>query len=169
MSNIISTFDVGRETVARTVIQDVLLLAIGTEAAPAEKPQPADTAAGQKSETPPASPRQDKTDQKLQSTATLAVTPADAQRLIIASTKGIIRLALRPANEREYVPMPGIDAYSVIGVRPPEVNPPPAQKSESTANTTGTAGGEVGHSGPALGSSPAGDSTGPAGQTRAFG
>ena len=126
--DVIATFEVGHETVARTILQDVGLLAIGAEATRAEEAPPPAEAADQKgapprpAEKPPAKPA----DQRVQATATLAVTPIDAQRLIIAATKGTIRLALRPANEREYTPVAAIDAFDVIGRRPPEANPPPA-------------------------------------------
>ena len=126
--DVIATFEVGRETVARTILQDVALLAIGTEATRAEEPQPQSEATDQKGAAPRApdkpadKPAAKAADQRIQATATLAVNPADAQRLILAAAKGKILLALRPANEREYAPLAAIDAYDVIGRRPPEVN-----------------------------------------------
>jgi pilus assembly protein CpaB len=140
--DVIATFEVGRETVARTILQDVSLLAIGAEATRAEEAPPQPEATDQKGGPPrPAEkPAPKNADQRIQATATLAVNPVDAQRLIIAATKGKICLALRPANEREYAPVAAIDAYDVIGRRPPEVNagsaPPNGQTPSSTQPAT---------------------------------
>ena len=125
--DVVATFEVGRDTVARTILQDVELLAIGAEATRSEEPPPPDAtdqkgAAARAPEKPAAKPA----DQRVQATATLSVNPVDAQRLILAATKGKVLLTLRPANEREYAPVAAIDAFDVIGRRPPEPNAPGA-------------------------------------------
>jgi pilus assembly protein CpaB len=132
--DILATFEVGRDTIAKTVLQDVELLAIGAEALPPDIAQPAPDASAKggvpKAEEKPA-PKT--VDQKTQATATLAVRPDDAIRLVIAATKGNVRLSLRPANEHTFVPVPAMDAYEVIGQRPPELNSSSAPNTASNA------------------------------------
>jgi pilus assembly protein CpaB len=143
--DVIATFEVEQDTVARTILQDVELLALGTEtsttptteevkgaeaAAPqgqgaqgqaGQGQQPQGQAQGQqqqpqgqpKSGSAPAAGGAEK--KTLYPNATLAVSPEDAQKLIIADQRGDLRLALRPVGEHEFIPVPQQNLSSVAG------------------------------------------------------
>lgn len=120
--DVIATFEVGDELVARTILQDIELLAAGTQTS--STPTPEEVKAGQqpegekgagagaekagepKSGAQPQPGASTTTEKKVQYvTATLAVTPEDAQRLVLADSRGKLRLALRPVGEHDFVPV----------------------------------------------------------------
>jgi len=85
----------GDRSVTQTVLQDVELLALGaqvraTEVSRREK----DAVTSEKETARPAEPPRE------QPNATLAVTPQDAQKLILAENKGKLRLTLRGVDDR---------------------------------------------------------------------
>ena len=124
--DVIATFEVGDELVARTILQDIELLAVGTQTSSTPTPEETKSAQQQQQQQPEGqkqagagaqksaepksgAPSQSATanDKKTQYvTATLAVTPEDAQRLILADSRGKLRLALRPVGEHDFVPVP---------------------------------------------------------------
>ncbi|MBC7287196.1 MAG: Flp pilus assembly protein CpaB [Armatimonadetes bacterium] len=110
--DVVATFDLpDNECVSRIVLQDVELLAVGTQLVPSEEePQ----AGGVESQ--PKAPSQP----KVAPTATLAVTPEDAQKLVLAATKGKIRLALRRAGDVSRAKVPGVTLYALTGHKPKE-------------------------------------------------
>lgn len=125
--DVVATFKVNDGTVTKTVLQDVLLLATGSELLPKEvTPERRQDA---KSETIP--------------NATLAVTPMDAEKLILAENRGKLRLTLRNAEDTSYVSTRGITSRAVIGNVPPDVpekkspSPPPV-RTTTVSRTTGT-------------------------------
>lgn len=102
--DVLSTFTVDELKVTKTVLQDVTLLAIGAEmnAAAPEKRR-----------------LNEKPEAKVQPNATLAVTPTQAEILILAESRGKLRLALRPADDRAVATLPGVRSDALIGVRVP--------------------------------------------------
>jgi pilus assembly protein CpaB len=95
-------------TVTRTVLQDVEILALGSESQPKE----VDPNTGQTSkakETP---------------TATLAVLPGEAEKLILAENRGKLRLALRGVDDKTYVARTMTKEVAVVGVAPQPKNAP---------------------------------------------
>ena len=78
---------------ARTVLQNVLLLAVGSRTSP--DPPPSDAAAA------PASGA---------AHVTVAVTPAQAQALVLAAARGHLHLALRAVDDSESAPLPTLPA-----------------------------------------------------------
>jgi pilus assembly protein CpaB len=105
--DVVATFDMDRMSnaaVAKTVLQDVELLAIGPEV----RPEEGQSATGKKGARP-----------KEQPNATLAVTPADAEKLILAESTGKLRLTLRRAGEDLRVSLTGVRSDALIGARPP--------------------------------------------------
>ena len=116
--DVIATVDVGDEldVIGRIVLQDIELLALGTQGADqtigAPEAEPADgaAAAGEGGDAPAASGsagRSRKGDEEpLYPNATLAVTPDDAVTLVLADQRGELRLALRPAGDQDIVPVP---------------------------------------------------------------
>ncbi|MDI6829375.1 MAG: Flp pilus assembly protein CpaB [Armatimonadota bacterium] len=103
--DVVATFDVNDGTVTKTVLQDVELLAIGSQVVEGE----IDPGTGK-----PAKPQ-------TYPNATLAVTPQDAEKLILAESKGKLRLTLRYYGDQAKVISKGITSRQLIGYVPPDV------------------------------------------------
>jgi len=101
--DVLATFSVDKRSVTKTVLQDVELLAIGSEVRPEEVKSPESGKAGRPKEQP---------------NATLSVTPAQAERLILAESQGKLRLALRRAGDERHVLVVGARSEEIIGIRP---------------------------------------------------
>jgi pilus assembly protein CpaB len=101
--DVLATFDVDKLSVTKTVLQDVELLAIGPEIVPEEvnKPNPENNARP-----------------KEQPNATLALVPSDAEKLILAESKGKLRLTLRPQGDAVKIALAGVRSDNLIGLRP---------------------------------------------------
>jgi len=102
--DVVATFTVDKLKVAKTVLQDVTLLAIGPEVNPAKEKKFSSDKAVHPSDQP---------------NATLAVTPEQAEKLILAESWGKLRLTLRPADDRSIVSLTGIRSDVLIGTRLP--------------------------------------------------
>ncbi len=132
--DVLATFELKDDTaVTRTVLQDVAVLALSTVMVAAEaKPAAAPTAAGEKGAAPQGgaqpAPQQGEAANKKYTTVTLAVTPVDAERLVLADAKGKIRLSLRRAGDSTYATVPATTNWEVIGQRPPT---PPEKAAEA--------------------------------------
>ncbi|MCD6352510.1 MAG: Flp pilus assembly protein CpaB [Armatimonadetes bacterium] len=110
--DVLATFDLPDDTVVtRTVLQDVEVLAVGTEIVP--EPEP--SATSEEGKARPKSKRQQQT------TATLAVTPDEAQKLVLADSKGKIRLALRRAGDSTLAAAPAVTLTDLTGYVPPKL------------------------------------------------
>lgn len=118
--DVIATFNVDGGTLSKVVLQDVELLAAGGEvAADQGPPQQAGAIKGP----------------QVYPTATLAVTPQQAEELVLAESKGKLRLALRRPDDRTRISTTGITGRDVVGIVPPDVpkeQPPPAQAAAPT-------------------------------------
>lgn len=153
--DVVATFEIeeGANLISKTILQDIELLALGSqtitppettsaeeEAAPAEgepakgRPSSAPTKdAETKTTKSSGSSKDSKTVQY--PNATLAVTPEDAPKLMVATQRGTISLILRPIGEHDYVPVPSPDLRQVVGpaftrLRP---EPPPAPQKPAPA------------------------------------
>jgi pilus assembly protein CpaB len=108
--DVIATFrNPGGEPVAKTVLQDVELLALG----PQVEEERLERGSGK------AAPNKE--------TATLLVTPEDAEKLVLAENTGKLRLALRSKGDVLRVPTGGASGTAVMGYRPEprsETSPP---------------------------------------------
>jgi pilus assembly protein CpaB len=127
--DVLATFETDRGVgmVTRTVLQDVEILALGDEVQPSHK----DSATGKEGEPHP------------KTTATLAVLPAEAEKLILAEARGKLRLALRPIEDDTYRTRTGISEVQVTGVLPAgpartTVPPPPASPAPRMATAAPT-------------------------------
>lgn len=103
--DVVATFDLdgmGNAAVTRTVLQDVELLAIGPEVVPEEVGKPLGERAARPKEQP---------------NATLAVKPGDAEKLILAESKGKLRLALRRAGDSSKLWLNGVSSGTLAGTR----------------------------------------------------
>lgn len=114
--DIVATFEMNSSSFAKTVLQNVTLLAIGTQS------QEGDNLAG------------DKATAKAQPTATLAVSPTDAEKLILADAKGRLRLALRAADDRLMEPRKPVSAQMVMGVSQTPQKPAAPQPTRINTN-----------------------------------
>lgn len=108
--DVLATFDTERGVgmVTRTILQDVEIVALGSEWRPTGQEEPT----GKEGKAQP------------QNTATLAVLPAEAERLILAEARGKLRLALRAIDDSTYRARSGVSEVQVTGVRPPDQNAP---------------------------------------------
>jgi pilus assembly protein CpaB len=106
--DVVATFDTDRfdrQAVTRTVLQDVELLAIGPDVAQQDAKRT--TLVSSKTSRPKEEPN-----------ATLAVTPQDAEKLILAESTGRLRLTLRRAGEDLSLPLAGARSDVLVGSRP---------------------------------------------------
>ena len=116
--DVVATFMLNNGTVTKTVLQDVELLATGAQ-----------VVAGDLSgvERVLKSPNENKGEKpQAQPNATLAVLPTDAEKLILAESKGKLRLTLRRPSDISFVQTRGVTGRAVIGPVPPDV-PQPGQ------------------------------------------
>ena len=104
--DVVATFNVNNGTVTKTVLQDVELLAAGAEIVAVE---------GAKGEKPVTQPN-----------ATLAVMPTDAEKLILAESKGKLRLTLRGPDDVSFVTTRGMTGRALMGSVPPDAPQPAA-------------------------------------------
>lgn len=119
--DVVATFEVNDGTVTKTVLQNVELLATGSEATAEEF----DPNTGKM------------TSAKSQPNATLAVMPADAERLILADSKGKLRLTLRRPDDVSHTQPVGTTGRAVMGAVPPDVpqQSPARQTPPASAST----------------------------------
>jgi len=93
--DVLATFDTGQSVVSKTVLQDVQLLALGSQV---EKDRESRGFGG--------------AFQVDRDTATLLVTPSEAEQLLLADTRGKLRLVLRPVGEVMTVKTSGISVQT---------------------------------------------------------
>lgn len=110
--DVLATFESNGGAATRTVLQNVELIAIGPSSETGTKISAANS--------------------KTLSTATLSLLPAEAEKLVLADTRGQLRLVLRRSDDPSYTSTKGVNSKSVIGVIPPDEpekkpNTPPAQ------------------------------------------
>ncbi len=121
--DVIATFDINGGTLTRTILQNALLLATGTDMLVVDQ----DPARSSKPTKP-----------EMQPTATLALLPTDAEKLILAESRGELRLVLRRSDDLSVATTRGFTGRAVIGTVPtdqpqgkpyesPAMNPAPQQ------------------------------------------
>ncbi|MFQ6133334.1 MAG: Flp pilus assembly protein CpaB [Armatimonadota bacterium] len=101
--DVLATITEDQTTVTITVLQDVELLALG------QRPQPTPE------DKPKASGKPSRLD--TQPSATLAVTPEQAQRLFLAESKGKLRLALRSVEDHSRLDLQNTTDWQVTGLK----------------------------------------------------
>jgi Flp pilus assembly protein CpaB len=133
--DVLVTFDVAPRSITKTVLQNVLVLGVGAEsvvpsspsssggqATPAEGSAPAQPAAEGGAQ--PAQPATPANQAKPMPSVTLAVTPDQAQALVLSAKKGSVYLALRPKSDTQMVALAVSSNASVLGAE--NVAPVPA-------------------------------------------
>lgn len=146
--DVLATFDTPQGSVTRTILQDVQVLGLGTESV---MPQPAPSAQGGEAK-PAAAGNGGGGEQPpptgVRPSATLAITPQQAQVLVLAATKGRLHLALRPKSDARMVALPPTTNASVVGALlaapPPPAGGAPSNPAAQTVGAMGTAGGRAG-------------------------
>lgn len=103
--DVMGTFNVDGGTLTKIVLQDVLLLATGTQALVDQTGAAAGAQPGPQA----------------QATATLAVDPEQAQMVTLAASKGKLTLALRRFGDQSRTPTRGVTGRVVVGIVPPDV------------------------------------------------
>ena len=111
--DVVATFNINSGTLTKTILQNAEVLAIGTETSlPGKKPS------------------QNSPQQPPSATATLSVSPEEAEKLVLADSKGQLRLMLRPSQDTAYVRTKGVAGRAVVGNIPPDI-PEPAKTQPS--------------------------------------
>jgi len=124
--DVLTSFKQDSQVVVRTLVQDVVVLAIGqTVTAPPPSGTQAEETSETKKEAPP--PR------KTETPVTLALTPAQAQVVLTADQAGDLRLTLRARNDNSVVALPVANSWTMVGTVPkaqgaggPQQGPPSA-------------------------------------------
>lgn len=143
--DVVATFEAGENLVAKTILQDIELLALGAQTIAVEEPAAEEEApaaegetgkGGAKATTGSAAKKGTETKSTSKSSsrgsktieypnATLSVTPEDALKLVVATQRGTIRLVLRPIGEHDFVPTPTQDLRQVVGPAVTQLQPEP--------------------------------------------
>ncbi|NLO74591.1 MAG: Flp pilus assembly protein CpaB [candidate division WS1 bacterium] len=127
--DVLVTFEAPNRVYTKTVLQNVLVLGVGGEAAvPTAAPGDegaggAQPAAAQGQAQQPGAPA---SQAKPMPSVTLAVTPDQAQALVLSAKKGSIYLALRPKSDTHMVALAPVTNSSVLGVDIAPVQETPA-------------------------------------------
>jgi pilus assembly protein CpaB len=115
--DLLVSFSRGGQFLVRTLVQDVLVLAMGSATnAPAPPPPPAAT--GTAAGAAPEKPAEKAPPKRPEIPCTLSVTPNQAQLIFLADVSGDIRFTLRPMGEKSVVPMAPSNSWSLIGTIP---------------------------------------------------
>lgn len=128
--DVLGTFDLGRgKTITRTVLQDVPLLATGSQVEQTTPVQAEDNSGALGTSTSDNSTNPDNGDNPVTAkpqdvpNATLLIRPIDAEKLVMAEIKGKLAITLRGDVDRGPEDIPMIDS-SVVTTAPPVPAPP---------------------------------------------
>jgi Flp pilus assembly protein CpaB len=116
--DIIGVFAVQGKVVTRTLVQDVLVLGVGTSTTPATAP----AASAPPGATPGAAPDHNPP-KRPDLPFTLAVTPDQAQIIITADAAGKLRMLLRRMGDHSIVALPAANSWTLIGPIPKDNTP----------------------------------------------
>jgi pilus assembly protein CpaB len=119
--DIIATITEGSESVARTILQNVVLLAVNSNIQPA---------AQRSREQPPAESTE------TAARVTIAVTPSQAEMLVAAQQRGKLKIALRGVSDYSRIVTKGASTDRIFGIKEPKREggkPVPTSKRVTTA------------------------------------
>ena len=123
--DVVATFDQGEMAITKTILQDVEVLAINEQTIrpPVRAAQASDAGAEKEKEEAP-------TTEQIKS-VTLAVTPHQAQILVLSASRGSIHLVLRPRGDHAMVVLQSSNEWGITGrVPPPEGEEQPGEEGE---------------------------------------
>lgn len=109
--DVLTAFKQENQVVVRTLVQDVVVLAIGqtVTAAPPASSATEETSETKKEAAPP---------RKAETPVTLALTPAQSQIILTADQAGDLRLTLRGKDDGSVVPLPPANSWTMVGPIP---------------------------------------------------
>ena len=118
--DVLSTFAGHKgQSLTRVVLQNVPLLATGSQVLPSSAPAPASTSTGNGADTNAANPDGAAGPKPVDvPNATVIVTPQDAEKLIMAVSKGRLQLALRSQGDTNIDEIPSVHESAVTTVAP---------------------------------------------------
>jgi Flp pilus assembly protein CpaB len=121
---VLATFVQEDMTITKTVLQDVVVLAVNeqTMRPPPRKQVATEEGAETKEEKAPAT-------EQVKS-ATIAVTPHEAQILVLSAAQGSVHLALRARGDHDLAPLEASNEWALVGRRPPPPEPTPEAAAE---------------------------------------
>ena len=108
----LATFTQGSDSVARTILQNVTLLAVNTSLMPTSRAQPQGQAPGQDR----AGTTQPQGAEPTTTKVTIAVTPSEAERLVAAQHKGKLKIGLRGLNDASRFATNGASVNAIFGI-----------------------------------------------------
>lgn len=110
--DVLATFTQGSDSVARTILQNVTLLAVNTSLMPTPRAQPQGQAPGQDR----AGTTQPQGAEPTTTKVTIAVTPSEAERLVAAQHKGKLKIGLRGLNDASRFATSGASVNAIFGI-----------------------------------------------------
>jgi len=136
--DVVGTFTIANskdnESVTTTILQNVLLLATGSQLLPNQTASSVNTGTGAAATADTsAAPTATVAAPIDIPNATLEVNSTDAEKLILAASKGKLQLVLRRFDDHTPTPVPAIASYLITNVHPIGMGPMESQKPESTA------------------------------------
>jgi Flp pilus assembly protein CpaB len=116
--DVLATFDMGSgQTLTTTVLQNVTLLAVGSQVLPSHPTENTGLLPGSGSSS--GAPQNGGTPTPQEATnATLMVTPAQAETLVLTAARGKVQLTLRPPDDGLILNVPRLFMSSVTGPAP---------------------------------------------------
>jgi len=124
--DVVASYTEGSDSIARTIIQDVLLLAVNARL----KPQSSEEASADAQKAKPGAA-------STSTSVTIAVTPDEAERLVAAQYKGKLKLGLRGPDDGSRFATGGARMSSILGLpqpTPPSYGVPPPPSPTATAS-----------------------------------
>ncbi len=129
--DVLTTLQHGEVTLTKTIVQNVEVLAMNdlTSRPTASRGQQASDqqAGGEAADSGGAAPAAEQV-----KSATLAVTPDQAQAIILSAFKGAVHLVLRPREDEAIVSLPSTSDYKLMGLPAPSEEEPPAEQEVAT-------------------------------------
>jgi len=124
--DVLTTFQQGEVAITKTILQNVEVLAMNEQTS---RPAPAGSGGNQTSDEGTQTTTEGGAPATVQvKSATLAVSPDQAQSLLLAAFKGAVHLALRPRNEDTVVSLAGQTDYALVGLEAPSEEKPAEQR-----------------------------------------
>lgn len=128
--DVLTTFQQGEVAMTKTILQSVEVLAMNEQTT-----RPGAQTGGVQATDQSGQPAEGAATAEAPATiqvksATLAVTPDQAQKLLLAAYKGAVHLALRPREEESVVSLAGQTDWGLMGMQPPAEEPADAEQGE---------------------------------------
>ncbi|MBD3292667.1 MAG: Flp pilus assembly protein CpaB [Armatimonadia bacterium] len=115
--DVLTTFEQNEVAMTRTILQNVEVLAMNEQVS-----RPTPSGGTEASDQGDGGGTEDEAAPAIQQvrSATLSVTPDEAQTLLLSAFRGAVHLALRPREDETMVSLSGQTNWSVMGMEPPE-------------------------------------------------